>query len=121
MAKYHFKQGAGKHRMAVTDGSKVEYRLLRPGEVVELTDEQYQACKDKFVAADALDAGPTAAELRAMADAKEKEEREAAAAAKAEALAKAKAAEEAALAAKDAEAKAAKGAASTGGASDKKG
>ena len=84
MAKYRFKKGAGKHRTTVKNGAKTGYRLLVPGEVVELSDEQYQACKDKFEPTDQIDDGPTAAELRAMADAKEQEEK-AAAKAKAEA------------------------------------
>jgi hypothetical protein len=115
MATYRFKQGAGKHRMAVRNGKKVDYRLLKPGEVVELTDEQYQACKDKFEAGEAEVVKPSSAELRAMADEREKEEKAEADKAKAAALAKAKEAEAAALAAKAAEDKAAKGAA------DKKG
>ena len=121
MAKYRFKQGAGKHRMAVKNGSKTEYRLLKPGDVVELSDDQFIACADKFEKDDAVASGPSSAELRAMADAKEKEEREAAAKAKAEALAKAKAAEQAALAAKDAEAKAAQAKTAGGGAANQKG
>ena len=71
--------------------------MLQPGEVVELSDAQFIACADKFEKGDALSDGPSSAELRAMADAKEKEEQEVAAKAKAEALAKAKAAEQAAL------------------------
>ncbi|MGI9498549.1 MAG: hypothetical protein ACR2P3_00800 [Geminicoccaceae bacterium] len=108
MAKYRFKEDVGKHRMEVKAGGKVEYRLLKPGELVELTDEQYRACEDKFEPADKIDAGPSSAELRAMADQKEKEERVAAEEAKTEALAKAKEAEAAALAAKAASDAAAK-------------
>ena len=112
MAKYLFKEGAGKHRMAVKKGDKIEYRLLKPNEIVELTDEQFAACKDKFVEAGSQPAGQSSEELFALAEAKKKEEDEAAAAeaakAKAEALAKAKADQEAALAAKAAGAKAAK-------------
>lgn len=115
MAKYRFKEGAGKHRMKVRNGQKVEYRQLQPGEAVELTNAQFVACADKFEKGNALASGPSSAELRAMADAKEKEEKEAAAKAKADALAKAKDAEAAAIAAKDAEAKTAKGAAAQKG------
>lgn len=74
MATYRYKKKVGKHRMRDADGVM---RPLRPGEVVELTDEQFRACKDKFEPTDELH-GPSSAELRAMADAKEKEEHAAA-------------------------------------------
>ena len=55
MSKYLFKEGAGKHRMAVKNGDKVEYRLLRPNEIVELTDRavcglQGQVRRGRFTA-----------------------------------------------------------------------
>ncbi len=95
MAKYRFKKDVGKHRTKSEDG---ESRLLVPGDVVELTDEQYRSCKDKFEPTDQLH-GPSAAELRAMADAREKEEK-AQAKAKADAEKAAKAEAEAEKAAK---------------------
>jgi colicin import membrane protein len=100
MKTYRFKQGAGKHRMKTGQGKKAEVRLLKPGDVVELSDAQYQACRAKFELADALDSGPSSTELFALAEAKKKEEEKAAA--------EAKAAADAAAAAKAKEAEAAK-------------
>ena len=110
--KYEFKEGAGKHRMKLRRNGVMKSVLLKAGDVVELSDEQFAACKDKFVEAGSQPAGQSSDELFAMAEAKKKEEEaaaaEAAAMAKAAALAKAKAAEEAALAAKAASEKATK-------------
>lgn len=105
MAKYRFKPGVGKHRMKGENGA---HRLLVPGEVVKLTDEQYRAWNDKFEAGDAVEVKQSSAELRRLADEREKEEKAEAEKAKVAALAKAKEAEQAALAAKAASDAAAK-------------